>query len=149
MNNIVYKLKNIIERSRHRPVGYYEDVISKGKIIGEYIEIPYDEAIKLVNKYSSYSNGLINEPSSNSWGPTLWGKLHKRTNEYNLDSESEEIWLRDFIASIPCKVCRDHFSEINKNNPADLSSRKSYIEWAVLVHNIVNQNLGKPIFILE
>ena len=149
MNSILFKLSDIRKNSKYRPEGYYEDVISSGIVLGEYVEIRDDIALYLIEKYSEKNpiSGLENDPSI--WGPVLWKELHDRTNAYNMDLESEERWIGIFLSWIPCGKCKKHFIEINKNNPPDLSSRENYIKWGVKVHNIVNESLGKPMFVLE
>ena len=45
------RIEDIRKKARQRPVGYFEDVLSKGIIIGDYLEItPADYAL-LIDKY--------------------------------------------------------------------------------------------------
>lgn len=149
MNCVIYKLSNIAKKSQYRPIGYYEDVVSKGKIIGDYVEIPHDEAVKLIDKYSSFNSEIKLKNDPKIWGPILWKKLHDRTAEYAIDIDSEKKWLDSFLSSIPCGECKKHFLKIIKKYPPDFSSKENYKKWAIDVHNSVNENLGKPIFIVE
>lgn len=44
-------LSHIRERAAQRPQGYYEEVVSKGVIDGDVLEIPDEEAAQLYRKY--------------------------------------------------------------------------------------------------
>lgn len=79
------------------------------------------------------------------WGPTKWRELHSRTyNVNNLDLE--RFWIDRWEISIPCPTCRQHFQELRRIRPEDLSSQEAYIQWAVDIHNDVNLRVGNPIF---
>lgn len=58
---IKIKIDKIKEKSKIRPIGYFEDVISHGRINGEYIEFDDDDYKLLVKKYNSES-WIISEP---------------------------------------------------------------------------------------
>jgi len=49
---------------------------------------------------------------------------------------------------IPCPICRDHYAEYLKVVPLTpfLDRRDDLFKWTVLVHNKVNEMLGKPRF---
>lgn len=128
----------------YRPSGYYEDVISKGKIIEDYLELEVTDAVELIKKYTepNPANGSFSDPAK--WGPILWGELHKRTGMYPMDQQAEERWLKVFMSWLPCGKCKNHWKELTDANPADLSSKKSYRDWAIQMHNEVNKSLGKP-----
>jgi hypothetical protein len=53
---IKFSIKAIKERAKNRPEGYYEDVISGGKIVGDYVEIDHFKAVELVEKYKNYQS---------------------------------------------------------------------------------------------
>lgn len=149
MNEVMFKLSDILKNAKYRPDGYYEDVVSNGIILGEYVSIDYNKAINLIEKYSEKNpiHGFKNDP--NIWGPILWSELHSRPNKYELDYESEDRWIGIFTSWIPCGKCKNHFIEIIKTNPLDLSSKGNYMKWGINIHNIVNASLGKPLFHLE
>jgi hypothetical protein len=50
------KLTQLRGSSHIRPEGYYEDCISKGTIVGEFLEISSEEYYKLVQKYRPGEN---------------------------------------------------------------------------------------------
>lgn len=140
------KISDIIENQRYRPVGYYEDVMSRGVVQGDRVEMPYEEAVSLVEKYSEKNptNGVKSDAAV--WGPILWKVLHDRAAEYAMAIDAETRWLKIFQSWIPCGECKSHFRRLVSEMPPDLSSRKKYAKWAVDVHNKVNESLGKPIF---
>lgn len=146
MKKVTFKLNDIIENQKYRTVGYYEDVISRGAVYGDIIEMSYEEAVNLVEKYSEKNpiNGLKNDTTV--WGPILWKVLHDRTSEYAMDVQTETRWIKIFQSWIPCGQCKAHFSNLIREIPPDLSSQKNYAQWAVHVHNKVNKSLGKAIF---
>ena len=45
------KLRDIQIKAKERPTGYLEDVLSKGKVIGDYLEISPENYLKLTSKY--------------------------------------------------------------------------------------------------
>jgi len=143
---VTAKISDIIENQRYRPVGYYEDVMSRGVVQGDSVEMPYEEAVSLVEKYSEKNpiNGVKNDTAV--WGPILWKVLHDRAAGYAMDVDAETRWLKVFQSWIPCGECKSHFRRLLSEMPPDLSSRKNYAQWAVDVHNKVNESLGKPIF---
>jgi hypothetical protein len=79
MNTIKFKLKDILDNQKYRPKGYYEDVISSGSINEDYVEIEYNKAIELVEKYSEKNPIAGFRVDNNIWGPILWKVLHDRT----------------------------------------------------------------------
>lgn len=86
---------------------------------------------------------LISKDAS-TWGPIKWAELHFRASYPGLRLEVESIWLDMYIDSLPCEICRQHFRELRRKFPEDLSSRRSYYEWTVKIHNKVNVSQGKP-----
>lgn len=158
MNKIKFKLADIRKNIAYRPQGYYDDVVSKGVVYGDYVEMDQDEALKLLEKYTEknpvrvfqaqyYSRlGTPDELEKSHWGPILWKEFHSRTEQYEGDPDTEHRWLKIFASWLPCGECRQHFQSILRMMPPDLSSKKSYVAWGVKVHNKVNQKLGKPPF---
>lgn len=72
----------------------------------------------------------------------LWRTLHLRALSY-LPMKGEEKWFEDFIESIPCPLCQDHFQLFIKQSPPDFSSRPAFFRWTVCAHNYVNRSLNK------
>jgi FAD-linked sulfhydryl oxidase len=146
MKNTSFKIKDIIENQKYRPSGYYEDVMSRGVIHGDLIEMTHEEAVSLVEKYSEKNpiKGVHNDPSL--WGPILWKELHDHAADYQMDIEAETRWLKIFHSWVPCGKCKTHFKNLIDETPPDLTSQESYTQWTVDIHNKVNESLGKPIF---
>jgi hypothetical protein len=141
-----FNVKAIKDNIPFRPSGYYEDVMSKGIVIDDYLELDFEAAIELIKKYTepNPANGKLNDTTK--WGPILWNELHSRTASYGVDQIAEERWLKIFTTWVPCGKCRQHWRELTAKNPADLSSPKAYRDWAIKMHNEVNKNLGKEIY---
>ena len=61
-------------------------------------------------------------------------------------------YLRDFAKRIPklksCN-CREDWVRIAKNNPPTFRSKEEYFAWTVLVHNLVNEKLGKSVLTVD
>ena len=51
---IKFSIKAIEGMAKNRPAGYYEDIISSGRVVGDYVEIDHFKAIELVEKYKNY-----------------------------------------------------------------------------------------------
>ena len=80
------------------------------------------------------------------WGPPLWDILHYITFRY-CPSESkkvERLFLYDLPNLMPCRSCRNHYKRYCRDNPIKLASRESLSRWLIKIHNLVNQQLGKP-----
>lgn len=141
-----FSLNAIRKNIPYRPEGYYEDVISRGTVVGDYLELDQKDAFELINKYheKSPANGKLN--NDKEWGPILWGSLHSRTREYSCNKDEEKRWLNIFHTWIPCGKCKSHWAELLKKNPPELSTKEKYVQWAIDMHNQVNLSLGKPIY---
>jgi hypothetical protein len=146
MNYIKFKIKDILDNQKYRPSGYYEDVVSRGKIVNDYIEIPYIEAVALVEKYYEKNPIIKDAHNVEIGGPKLWKELHGRPDEYSMDIDAEKRWIEIFRSWIPCGKCKTHFTKLLKDNPVDLSSPEGYKEWTIMIHNLVNQSLNKPLY---
>ena len=91
--------------------------------------------------------------SGKCWGPGLWKFLHMISLNFPVNP-SDEIKKKyyDFIISLgyvlPCKICRDNYSENLKNvnfSINSLDSRKIFNTFIFNLHNEVNKKLGKPL----
>ena len=90
------------------------------------------------------------------WGPSYWFIIHQFAFGYALDpSDTDKAHARDFYngipTNLPCAVCAKHFTDILNDDPVEyhLSNRTDLIEWTWIIHNTVNQQLGKPLFSLD
>lgn len=84
--------------------------------------------------------------SPREWGPMLWKILHERP--FSVDDLSKEPeWLSgDFAEMIPDKEIREHWTRFLKILDPDLSSKETYLNWTIRVHNLVNAALNKKIY---
>lgn len=86
------------------------------------------------------------------WGTHVWYSIHFIALEYPIaPSETQKQVYFDFYRNLarvlPCTVCREHFEKVWKAHPLTtdrLKSRRSLFAWTVDVHNMVNEDLGKP-----
>lgn len=76
-----------------------------------------------------------------AWGPPKWAELHRAC--LDLDSETDrKAFLKDFEASIPCPVCKDHWRAMVKKAPPPVNDRDRLFTWSVQRHNEVNVKRG-------
>ena len=92
------------------------------------------------------------------WGPFGWKFIHYITYGYpNNPSELDKQKYLDFFNILqfvlPCSICSNHLQQHMKINPLTddiLSDKMKFIEWGILMHNIVNlSNGGKEYTIME
>ena len=80
----------------------------------------------------------------------LWKELHERA--LNFASGNDTSYLLDFAKRIPrlkgCR-CQEEWVRIARQNPPTFRSKEEYFAWTVLVHNLVNEKLGKPVLTVE
>ena len=90
------------------------------------------------------------------FGPCLWRSIHiialgYPENPSEIDKQTYTNYYRDLWKIIPCLKCslnyRRHWTEIPIYSYLD--SKNHLFEWTVLLHNIVNQELGKKQISLE
>jgi len=106
--------------------------------------ISYQEALK---KYTITDTNII---TKNDWGPTIWMMIHffaanLKKNKINVYIE----FIKTLMYVIPCEECRKHLRENLKNQPLVINKNTdnlSLFEWSCNLHNIVNQQLNKPVY---
>lgn len=90
------------------------------------------------------------------FGPCLWRSIHiialgYPENPTEIDKQTYTNYYRDLWKIIPCLKCslnyRRHWTELPIYSFLD--SREHLFEWTVLLHNIVNKELGKKQISLE
>lgn len=82
------------------------------------------------------------------WGPRYWYFLHSLINSYpdeptDLDKILYKQMLMLFIKLLPCSKCYNHFIEIIKQRPAQMTNKTEWILWGFNIHNKVNIRLKK------
>jgi len=91
-------------------------------------------------------------PQTYKWGPALWMLLHYSAERINsntlqrLPFEEYRIWtnlLSSLRFSIPCPLCKKHYTAYFTSNPISEFDRKSIRKWLFNLHNFVNSENGK------
>jgi hypothetical protein len=90
------------------------------------------------------------------WGPILWTTMHIVTLGYSeTPTEHEQKAAIEFFESlvymIPCPICKEHYKMILEKHPVAeaVKSRSDLANWVFMIHNKVNEQLGKPQFTME
>ena len=86
-------------------------------------------------------------------GPGMWYVTHKKAAEATTAAKKREFeeyveWLKQ---NIPCAKCKAHFIQLNEQYPLSeySSMNQGYARWSWIIHNAVNNVLGKPIVTWE
>ena len=89
--------------------------------------------------------------SPSVWGPILWMTMHIVTLGYSdVPTEQEKKAAIEFFESlvymIPCPICKEHYKMNIEKFPVDaaVGSRNDLANWVFMIHNTVNEQLGKP-----
>lgn len=95
----------------------------------------------------------MDSPQNHIWGPNLWIILHSAAerigsqNLRRLPNEEARIWnglLMSFRYSLPCPICKKHYTEFLGGNPLPQIKRDEIRWWLYLLHCQVNDRTGKP-----
>jgi len=60
--------------------------------------------------------------------------------------EQLKRYINDFADLYPCSMCGNHFKQLIKQHPPDVSSGRAFMMWICDRHNNVNNRLGKPVW---
>jgi len=74
-------------------------------------------------------------------GQLSWAALHSA-------EDPNPKWYKTWLETIPkfdCE-CRSHWNRLTAKHPPKFESKEAFREWAILMHNLVNVRLGKPIW---
>jgi hypothetical protein len=82
-------------------------------------------------------------------GRAAWKVLHATAEQYPSNpTPQEQQTARDFLYSFaalyPCLKCRQHFQQLIREYPPDVSSQAAFVAWVIRIHDQVNLHLGKP-----
>lgn len=108
---------------------------------------------ELLNNAHNASTTHRKTPAS-EWGPSLWNEFHQRAVEYPAmptqeDKDATYQWYIDFEHMIPCETCRTKYNELMDSyyrlESRHLERRTRLFEWTVMLHNVVNVYLHKPV----
>jgi hypothetical protein len=92
--------------------------------------------------------------SIDNWGSATWRSMHAITLTYP-DNPTPEIqdnyklYFFNIQKVLPCGLCRAHFKEVLLKTPPDTSSRTNLVRWLFNVHNMVNVNTNKPMYLFS
>jgi hypothetical protein len=94
--------------------------------------------------------------SPTHWGPHVWASIHLIClgAPETLDAAQQQAYRRFFSELsnvIPCASCAEHLRGNLARVPLEnaLSGREDLFAWSVRLHNLVNEQLGKPIMDAE
>ena len=84
-------------------------------------------------------------------GDATWGMLHSTAAYYpDTPTPQEQSLAAGLIHGIaglyPCTYCREDFRACVKEAPPRVESRGAFAVWVCEQHNLVNEELGKPLF---
>eukprot|EP00884_Botryococcus_braunii_P023461 jgi/Botrbrau1/979/Bobra.114_1s0020.1 len=108
------------------------------------VETPHRQSV------GRYSN-LNSLSSKEQLGRATWTFLHTLAAQFppkpTRRQERDVRTMIDILTRMyPCKDCADHFKIIVRDNPPQTKSADELQQWMCKVHNIVNKQLGKPVF---
>lgn len=92
--------------------------------------------------------------STKDWGPPAWHFLHHVAISFSTDpTPMEQKQVLNFLYSLesilPCARCKMNWHKMLIQYPPDVSNSCALQRWMFMVHNIKNQELGKPLFTEE
>ena len=94
----------------------------------------------------------MDSPQNHIWGPNLWMILHSSAERIGipkhgrLPQEENRLWtglLNSLQYSLPCPVCKKHFSAYITSNPITSVTREFIRNWLFSLHSEVNARTGK------
>ena len=90
------------------------------------------------------------------WGPFFWHTIHivalgYPKNPTYTDKKCAKEFYESLAYLLPCSICREHYRKHLTKHPITtfLDSRTDLIKWTVMIHNHVNNMLGKVEWTLE
>eukprot|EP00501_MAST-03F_sp_TOSAG23-6_P000800 GSMAST32.ASY1.ANO1.830.1 assembled CDS len=141
--------------NRFKRAHVYWDLITRDQVLG-----PLDSSGSYVEIVQKKEHHLANYGGKGgTWRELLgrhsWFLIHSIAAKYpKYPSESDKQSMINFIASLgqlyPCKLCRKHLQQQLRNmedlGPVAVNSRSELVLWTCKLHNIVNRDIGKPLF---
>ena len=95
----------------------------------------------------------MDEPQNHIWGPNLWMILHSAAeriggSHVKLPQEELRIWaglLSSLRHSLPCPVCKKHFTTYFSSTPVKMFNREFIRIWLYDLHCQVNDRTEKKV----
>jgi hypothetical protein len=94
----------------------------------------------------------MDSPQNQIWGPSLWKILHSSAEligssaAKKIPQEESRIWmglLASLRFSLPCPLCKKHYSTYYNLNPIKNITKESIRGWLFNLHNEVNKRAEK------
>ena len=94
----------------------------------------------------------MDSPQNHIWGPNLWMILHSAAERIGsqvlkrLPNEEARIWnglLSSFRFSLPCPLCKRHYTEFIGSHPLPSITREGIRNWLYILHTQINDRTGK------
>ncbi|KAL6758811.1 ERV/ALR sulfhydryl oxidase domain-containing protein [Haematococcus lacustris] len=97
------------------------------------------------------SSGLGCPPDTLQLGRASWTFLHSLAAYYPAEpSLSQRSLMRSMMEGLaefyPCHYCAAHLQQQIQERPPDVTSNTALSQWLCVIHNEVNELLGKPAF---
>ncbi len=95
----------------------------------------------------------MDSPHNHIWGPQLWMILHSSAERIGnqllkrLPQEELRLWtnlLGSLRYSLPCPLCKKHFTAYFASNPVNQISKEFIRNWLYHLHCQVNDRTQKP-----
>jgi hypothetical protein len=90
------------------------------------------------------------------WGKSIWSTVHVVALGFpesptDTDRDSYRIFYNALGTVLPCSKCQENYARHMSEVPIDyyLFSKQQLFDWTVKLHNIVNAELGKPVWTHE
>ena len=88
---------------------------------------------------------FIEGQSTSVWGPIAWSILHKLSRSPGF--RDVERLLKCWQNVLPCPECRHHLREHVCRTQFNFSTMEETHQYTIMLHNAVNMQLGKKMFI--
>jgi hypothetical protein len=94
----------------------------------------------------------MDQPHTTIWGPALWNILHYSAERIGnivhnrMPQEETRLWtglLSSLQYSIPCPLCKKHYTAYINSNKIDTISKTNIRIWLFDLHTYVNSRIGK------
>ena len=95
----------------------------------------------------------MDSPQNHIWGPNHWMILHSAAERIGqphlqkMKNEESRIWiglLASLRYSLPCPLCKKHYTDYYSSNPITSLTREFIRNWLYNLHSQVNSRTDKP-----
>jgi hypothetical protein len=121
----------------HELPGYDEEPFV---VVSMYHEI--EETLDVAGITNRFLRGDV---STSVWGPLAWGLLHRLASCAQF--QQVVALLRCWEIVLPCAECRHNLTAHMQVTSFDFSSAEQAYEYTTMLHNAVNMELGKKLYI--